>query len=65
MRSSSMIAGYWNEAELNSKCFVQIDGATFYRTGDIGEYLDNFIFSILSLTYFDLKDMILPLGILK
>jgi long-subunit acyl-CoA synthetase (AMP-forming) len=55
-----MITGYWNEPELNSKSFVQIDGVTFYRTGDIGEYLKEYspsnflLFSFLVLPSVDI-----------
>lgn len=38
VHSRNMITGYWNEDELNAKSFVVIDGTTYYKTGDIGEY---------------------------
>lgn len=45
-----MIAGYWNEPELNAKSFVNIGGTTYYKTGDIGEYL--LIATYMVLSYF-------------
>jgi len=33
--SENMVTGYWNKPEETSRCFVNIDGRLWYRTGDI------------------------------
>lgn len=33
--SADMITGYWNNPEETARCFVEIDGRLWYRTGDI------------------------------
>jgi long-chain acyl-CoA synthetase len=33
--SENMVTAYWNKPEETSKCFVNIDGRLWYRTGDI------------------------------
>jgi fatty-acyl-CoA synthase len=39
--------GYWNRPEENEKAFVEIDGKTFFRTGDIGKYDEEGYFFIV------------------
>ena len=34
-----VFAGYWNNPQADSECFVQIEGRRFFRTGDLG-YVD-------------------------
>ena len=34
VQSPTMMTGYWKRPDLNADCFVEIDGATHYRTGD-------------------------------
>lgn len=33
--SEHMVAGYWSKPEETARCFVQLDGRLWYRTGDI------------------------------
>jgi long-chain acyl-CoA synthetase len=33
--SDNMITGYWNNPEETARCFVEMDGRLWYRTGDI------------------------------
>jgi len=33
--SENMVKGYWKKPEETSKCFIEIDGRLWYRTGDI------------------------------
>jgi fatty-acyl-CoA synthase len=30
--------GYWNDPELSARAFIEIDGKTYFRTGDLGRY---------------------------
>lgn len=38
-RGPQVFAGYWNQPEANRECFIDLDGETFFRTGDLG-YVD-------------------------
>lgn len=38
VHTKDMISGYFGEPELTQKSFVDIEGKTFYKTGDIGEF---------------------------
>ncbi len=35
-RGPQVFDGYWNNPQANAACFVEIDGQTFFRTGDLG-----------------------------
>lgn len=37
LRGPQLFEGYYNRDEDNRECFVEIDGETFFRTGDIGK----------------------------
>ncbi|WP_162419631.1 amino acid adenylation domain-containing protein [Microvirga brassicacearum] len=37
IRGSGVTRGYWNLPEQSRKCFVEVAGATYYRTGDIAK----------------------------
>ena len=39
VRGPQLFKGYWNRAEETAAAFAQVDGETWYRTGDIG-YVD-------------------------
>jgi len=39
--------GYWNREEENRKAFVEIDGKTFFRTGDIAKFDEDGYFFIV------------------
>ena len=36
IRGPQVFQGYWNKPEANAACFVDIDGKTFFRSGDLG-----------------------------
>ena len=38
-RGPQVFAGYWNQPEANRQCFIDLDGESFFRTGDLG-YVD-------------------------
>eukprot|EP01119_Soliformovum_irregulare_P023388 TRINITY_DN8159_c0_g1_i1.p1 TRINITY_DN8159_c0_g1~~TRINITY_DN8159_c0_g1_i1.p1 ORF type:complete len:883 (-),score=283.55 TRINITY_DN8159_c0_g1_i1:13-2661(-) len=41
VRSPRMIPGYWNDPKNNETKFIEIQGKKYYRTGDIGELIDD------------------------
>lgn len=38
-RGPQIFQGYWNNPEATRECFIEINGKTFFRTGDLG-YMD-------------------------
>jgi fatty-acyl-CoA synthase len=46
-RGSQVFKGYWNNPQATKDCFVDIEGKTFFRTGDLGYYDDEGYFFIV------------------
>ncbi|REJ26759.1 MAG: long-chain fatty acid--CoA ligase [Bacillaceae bacterium] len=42
-----VMVGYYNREEENRKAFIELDGKTFFRTGDLGRYDDDGYFFIV------------------
>ena len=40
----NVMVGYWNNKEATNEVLVKEDGITWYKTGDAGEKIDNFLY---------------------
>ena len=47
VRGPQVFAGYWNRPTETAEAFIPLDGADFFRTGDIGYYDENGYFFIV------------------